>query len=230
MKSVFRKTMARLLAPALALLVLGGLAAQKLSYASREDAGPYHQRVREAIDRIPQRIGDWSGTDVAVPSGATKLLRPNVICSRRYQIRQTGQAVSLLVVHCRDARDMGSHYPPVCYRANGWELRKARPVRWEVDPQTRVPAVEYEFSMRRGLHLRTIWVVNVLLLPNGTMSGDISSVGDAAADYRTHFFGAGQVQLIFGEDIRPPDRQGIFKTFMNAIQPVIEAIGSGVER
>ena len=73
-------------------------------------------------------------------------------------------------------------------------------------------------------------MVNVLLLPDGTVTTDISAVQAAAADYRTHFFGAGQIQLIFDKRIPDEDRYRIFETFMNALQPVIETIASGVER
>ena len=230
MRTGVRNTTTRLFAPVLTLLVLGGLTAQKLSYADPEDADPYHQRVREAISRIPYKIGDWSGTDVDAPRAAIRLLQPNALCSRRYENRQTNQSVSLLIVHCRDARDMGGHYPPVCYRAHGWVQRAARSVLWEVNPRMSVPAAEYEFSMWLPSHSRTLWVVNVLLLPDGSMSPDMSRVRSAAADYRTHFFGAGQIQLAFGERIRASERERIFKTFVNAIVPVIEAMKSGVQK
>lgn len=229
MRTGIRNTAGRLLAPALTLVVLGGLVAEQLSYAAPEDADAYHQQVREAVERIPYEIGDWSGTDVDVPPAAVKLLDPNALCSRRYENPKTHQSVNLLIVHCRDARDMGGHYPPVCYPAHGWVLRQTREVLWEVNPRMLVPAAEYEFSMWLPSRSRTTWVVNVLVLPDGTMTRDMSPVRSAAADYRTHFFGAGQIQLAFGERIRASERERIFKTFISAIEPVIEAIRRGVE-
>lgn len=229
MKTESRRKIERLLSPALVLLMLGGLRAQKLPYATPADADPYHRRVRQAVERIPQTIGDWVGTDVEVRRDAERLLRPNIICNRFYRNKSNGQGVSLSLVHCRDARDMGRHYPPICYRAHGWEQRQERPVVCRMDADTTIEAAEYEFRKWRSAWWETIWVVNVLLLPDGTVTTDISVVGAAAADYRTHFFGAGQVQLIFRERISAADRDKIFETFMNAIKPVIEAIGSGVE-
>ena len=219
-----------MLPPVLVLLMLGGLRAQKLPYATPEDAEAYHQRVREAVPRIPLTIGDWVGTDVDPGPWPKRLPPPNIICNRRYQNKKTGQWVSLSLVHWRDARDFGSHYPPICYRTQGWEQRQDRPVACRMDADTTIEAAEYEFRKWRSAWWETIWVVNVLLLPDGTVTADISVVHAAAADYRMHFFGAGQIQLIFGERIPAADRQSISETFMHALQPVIEAIGSGIER
>mgnify|MGYP007071125856 CR=1 FL=1 len=30
------------------------------------------------------------------------------------------EQVNVAVVQCRDARDMGGHYPPICYPGQGW--------------------------------------------------------------------------------------------------------------
>ncbi len=242
-----KRPMRRFLAPAVTLLILAGVTADVLTHPTPDDAAPYHKRVLEAVGkpkgdgepevpgRIPKEIGNWSGVHVAVPAAAGRMLHPNAMCSRRYTYGQNGPSVDLLVIHCSDARDMGSHYPPVCYPANGWKLRRDRPVVCRVKPGTVIPAKEYEFTrheVRQGEPplLRIIRVVNVLLLPDGTITPNISAVGAARADYRTHFFGAGQVQVVFGERIAPADRDRIFKTFMDAIQPVIAAIGTGVQR
>jgi len=231
----FRKPMRRFLAPAVTLLILAGVTADMLSHPTPDDAAPYHKRVRAVVDRIPKTIGDWSGVPMAVPAAAGEMLHPNAICTRRYTYGQNGPSVDLLVIHCSDARDMGCHYPPVCYPANGWKLRRDRPVACRVKPDTIIPAKEYEFSrheVRQGEPPlpRIIRVVNVLLLPDGTITPNISAVGAARADYRTHFFGAGQVQVVFGERIAPAERDRIFKTFMDAIQPVVAEIGTGVQR
>lgn len=221
----------RLIAPALALAILGGLVAQRLSRATPADAEAYHQQVREAIEDIPYRIGDWTGVKIAVPTEAIKLLHPNVILSRRYVNSKTNHSVSLLVVHCRDARDMAGHYPPICYPASGWvQRRKAMAVSWQVNPRMTVPAAVYEFVMWLPSSSRTMWVANTLLLPDGTMTRDMSDVRAAAADYQTHFLGAGQVQLVFGEYMLASQREKIFKTFFNAIEPVLQVMESGVTK
>jgi hypothetical protein len=213
-----RRPIRRFLAPGVTLLILAGVTADMLSHPTADDAAPYHKRMLAVVDRIPKAIGDWSGVDVGVPAAAGRMLHPNAMCSRRYRYGQNGPSVDLLVIHCSDARDMGCHYPPVCYPAHGWKLRRDRPVVCRVEPDTIIPAKEYEFlrhEVRQGEPplLRTIWVVNVLLLPDGIITPDISAV-----------------QVVLGERIAPAERDRIFKTFMDAIQPVIAAIGTGVQR
>ena len=216
----------RWLAPSLSLLVLGAIVAQNLSYATPKDAEQYHKRVRESVDRIPYTVGDWYGHDVDVSDDARRLLRPNFIGKRIYRNRATGQSIALLLVHCRDARDMGSHYPPVCYPANGWDLQTSRPLSCQAGGQAAMKAKEYEFRKQGLAWYDVIHVVDVLLLPDGTISPDISAVSAIAADYQRRYWGAGQVQVVFGERTRPAEREGVFREFAMAIQPFVEAVGS----
>ncbi len=220
----------RLIAPALALVVLGGIVTQRLSRDTPADAEAYHQQVRKAIEDIPYRIGDWTGTNIDVPPEAVKLLHPNSILSRRYVNSKTNQSISLLLVHCRDARDMTGHYPPVCYPANGWVQRRSMAVSWQVNPRLTVPVAEYEFVMWLPSSLRTMWVANTLVLPDGTMTRDMSEIKAAGWGNQARFFGAGQIQVVFGEYMRESEREKIFKTFLNAIEPVLQVMESGVQK
>ncbi|MFW6061969.1 MAG: exosortase-associated EpsI family protein, partial [Planctomycetota bacterium] len=119
-----RTILVRAATATLTLAIIGGALAERLSYGSADEADPYHRRVAERIANIPYTIGDWKGEDVSVPRSAVELLQPNALCSRQYRNQKTGQVLSLLVVHCRDARDMTGHYPPVCYPAHGWTQRQ----------------------------------------------------------------------------------------------------------
>jgi hypothetical protein len=201
--------------------------AQNLSYATPEDAEPYHQRVRQAVAQVPYAIGDWRGADREIPEEVTRMLKPNAIVSRGYRNEITGRRVTLWVVHCRDARDMGCHYPPVCYRASGWELRQSRPVLSGGGGEATVEAVEYEFTKRQLTWSDVTYAVNVLLLPDGTITPMISEVYKAAADYQRRYWGAGQVQLVFGEGTPAAERDEVFRTFANGLQAVMKTIGSG---
>ncbi len=214
---------------AITAMLLIGLVIENVSYSSPSDADPYHERVRGVIESVPYQIGDWYGSDVEVPPAALALLRPNAICSRRYQNNRTGNSVELLIVQTRDARDMGGHYPPVCYPAHGWVEKSVEPVEWEVRSLT-VPGREYIFSQSLPGRLSTIVVENVLILPNGEMIRDIEGVRAIAADYRMHFYGAGQLQLVFDQSIPSEERRAIIDIFLDAALPVLEAIRSGVEQ
>lgn len=225
-----QKVTMRLVSPVLTLVVLGGLTVERFCRPDIEDAVQYHQQVSLAISRVPYQIGDWSGTDVDVPPAAIRLLHPNAILSRRYDNLATNQSVALLIVHCRDARDIAGHYPPVCYPANGWVQRYLHPMHLQVTPERSIDGAEYEFAMWLPASLRIMRVVNVLVLPDGTTTHDMKHVREAAADYRTHFFGAGQIQLAFAEHLRTQQREEILRTFIKALEPVLAAIESGVEK
>ena len=78
--------------------------------------------------------------------------------------------------------------------------------------------------------VRTMRIFNFLVLPDGTVTHDMKHVRQVAADYRMRFFGTGQIQLVFPDTIGTSEREDIFGTFMQAIEPVLEAMESGVEK
>lgn len=215
----------RLAVPAAALAVVIAMGLEQMTYATAKEAQPYHDAVAQAVNAIPMRIDVWVGQEVPVPPSALRLLQPNAICSRQYVDERTGRAVSLLVVHCRDARDMAGHYPPICYPSHGWTQRQSR--RFSLEGTPGGWASEYEFSMTLPTQSRLMTVMNVLVMPDGRLEGDISAIRDAASDYRTHFYGAGQIQLVFAQDVPATEREEIFEEFREALGPVLMAIGSG---
>jgi len=211
----------------LTLGLLSGLAWQKLSYPVPADTDAYHQNVRTAIEAIPLTIGSWVGTDVLVPPAAIALLRPNAIVSRRYINRQTGQHADLLVEQCRNARDMAGHYPPVCYPSNGWTAQKERQMVWTTSDGLEIPGMEYEFSQSLPQRASLVVVDNVFVLPDGAIAHDMKGVRALAANYHKHFYGAGQIQVVFSTHMAAGERRKITEFFLGAIRPVIEAISSG---
>ena len=212
---------------ALTTCLLGGFALHKASYPTADDAQSYHNGVKELVATVPIEIDDWVGQEVPIRSGALALLKPNVILSRRYRHRETGQYVEFLLVQCRDARDMLGHFPPVCYPSSGWTVRAKKEEVWEAEGQ-RIPGMAYEFYQAFPTHSTTLIVNNLLLLPDGKMVRSMKAVGRMASDYQKHFYGAAQIQLVFHENVPAGERQQTMQTFLGAIRPIIESIGSGV--
>jgi len=200
--------------------LLGGLTAQKLSYSSPAGVEEYHQSVRIAIEAIPSRIGLWIGEDIKVPQAALALLRPNGICSRRYTHQKTNQNFQLLVLHCRDARDMQGHYPPVCYPAQGWTLRTAQPTEWIAGGLV-IPAMIYEFDQAFPTYSIKLVIANVLILPDGSMPRDIAGVRTLAADYTMRNLGAGQIQIVFHAYTKIDQYDEIIQTVLNENHNII---------
>lgn len=221
---------ARLVCPALALLILTGVTAERLGRQSPESVEGYHQEVRLAVESVPLRVGDWIGTDKEVSEAERRLLQPNAILSRRYSNPNTGDTVDLLIVHCRDARDILGHYPLVCYPGNGWLLRNTRQANYQIGAAMDIHAAEYEFSMFLPTQVRSMVVFNFLVLPDGTVTPEMKRVTQAAADYQMRMFGTGQIQLLFPARMDIAGREKTVNTFMMAIEPVLKAMESGVEQ
>jgi len=163
-----------------------------------------------------------------VPRSARELLSANVILSRRYHNPNTGQSVSLLLVHCKDARDIAGHYPPNCYPSQGWTQRNREDYTWGIAGDS-VPVRSYLFTMERPTGDQKMRVLNTLLLPDGELTREMSVVRQAAADYQARFYGAGQLQVVVNSRMSPTRRQAIFERFYKAVHPALKAMRSGLE-
>jgi len=222
------KTTKHLAGPIITLALLAGMVGTKLSRATSIDAEPYHQRVRSAIEAIPLHIGDWTSTgNLKIPQAAIALLKPNAILNRRYYNYKTNRSATLLIVHCKDARDLAGHYPPICYPANGYTEEVATAKDWQLD-NLAIPGMEYVYS-RGTLEGRSQSVVeNFMILPDGQVCRDMQGVRRAASDYTKHFFGAAQIQLLFDNSIPPQDRTDIFKEILGPNLAVLQTMRAGV--
>jgi hypothetical protein len=194
---------------------------------SPAEADDYHAAVRGAVEALPVTNGPWLGVDVPVPEAAVRMLHPNVILSRRFTDISTGEAVTFLLVQVRDARDTLGHYPPVCYPGQGWRIQSATPADWS-DQRRVVHGTEYVFARDRADGSAKLVVDNFLMLPGGQTCRDMDAVELAAQDRRRKFFGAAQVQLVFGGDALPARRRQVVERFLGYAEPAFEKIGADV--
>ena len=110
------------------------------------------------------------------------------------------RAATLLIVQCRDSRDMLGHYPPRCYRSHGMEQKYAEPRDWHVGDMT-IPGVEYGFEQKLvGQTYRTT-VYNFFVVPGGRSNNplrrDMDAVRDAAEAYQQRYYGAAPFPVVF---------------------------------
>lgn len=224
-----RRSTLQYVCPALVLVMLGAQAAETWQRPRASEAVPYHEMVYEKQSELPQQIGPWSGTDGEVIEAAVQLLRPNFIYNRQFVNEATGARVTVLLVHCKDARDLDGHYPPRCYPNQGYKMTQATPRQWRVGDQ-QIEAMEYHFATRifgRG----DLIVHNFIILPDGTIARDMEGVGRVAGDFTRRFYGAGQIQVVFGDgNLRADERAAITERMIEAHMPVIEAIRTGANR
>ncbi|MFV1968179.1 MAG: exosortase-associated EpsI family protein [Pirellulaceae bacterium] len=210
---------------AISLLLLTGMAVARVYRPQPADAAPYHEHVRQVAGSLPIRIGDWVGTDLDVPPAAIKMLQPNVLVYRQYHQLETGQIASLLLVQCKDARDLAGHFPPVCYPAHGWEPVFSRPHTWRLDDRT-IDGMEYGFDFRGLQATQHMVVANFMVLPDGQFLRDMKGVRRAAADYTRHFLGAAQFQIVMDASIPESQRDKTVQQLLEGCRETIDAIRS----
>jgi len=180
-----------------ALLLLPHIGVQ--SSAVQQVLASRHADVQAAIKRVPYRIGDWVGEEVDVLDAAIELLRPNAILSRSYRRLEDGFSLSLLVVHCTDARDMGGHYPPICYPKSGWDRRgdtQDSSATIEINGKP-IPMRLYEFRRldKWGTEQR-LRVLNAFVLPNGHTTVALADVRRQADRPTVSRHGVAQIQVV----------------------------------
>jgi hypothetical protein len=209
-------------------ILLGGVAGEwRMFHPEFAGAEDYHRRVRRAIEAVPVATGNWMSEDTAVLPAAQAMLRPNVILSRHYINLLNGRQASFLLVQCLDARDLLGHYPPNCYKANGYEEISAVPRRC-VSGALQIDGTLYTFSSAKLGRKDALKVFDFMILPNGRIAPDMDSVSAIARDRRIRHFGAAQLQVVTEDDLSERDRQAIVDDLLVGVQGAIDVIRTGV--
>jgi hypothetical protein len=213
------------------LLVFAAVVVDKMFIQqSAAIADEYHAQIKAAADELPRYFGDWLGTDIPVPEAAVKMLKPNVIISRRFENIRTGEAVNFLFVQTKDARDILGHYPPVCYPGQGWTVDAAVATDWasdEASDEGIAGGTAYTFSREELEGAMGLKVDNLLLLPDGTFCRNMDGVEANAQDRLRKAFGAAQIQFVYSGSIPGERQKQITEEFLRFAEQIVEATGSG---
>jgi hypothetical protein len=214
----------------LALLLLGCLASTRaVLFRIPVIAETYHHKIAAAVAASPMHFGSWVSFDAPVPEAAMTMLRPNATISRRYTNVETGDAATLLLVQCKDARDLFGHYPPVCYAAHGFRAAQSVARDWQVDGLT-IHGMAYTFSSTRLDELTSMIIYDFMILPNGTTCRDMEGVYASARDPRRRKLGAAQLQVLLSATESEERRDAEFLSLVRANRPTIDAILAGDKR
>lgn len=212
-----------------ALLLTGLLALRAVEHAPSVSVDRYMAGAASTIDGVPYKIGRFIGVDRSVTPGTVQLLQPNRILQRRYTDPDTGDAFSLVVVHCGIAKDMTGHYPPNCYPRSGWVSDAPAELVTLDDGGIVIPATMYHFEMQQGVTPERIDILNFFVVPSGPQrfGADIRLVDRASGSAWTSRYGAAQVQIVTGRDMNPEQREAIWNDALRAISPALSAIAEG---
>lgn len=201
------------------LLVIGFVRANPQDERLIEE---YHLRVANEINSIPVDFEGWVGQQVPLPQSAISLLRPNALVARRYINEDKGVVATLMIVQCRDARDMGGHYPPVCYPANGWLELEENP-QWDYTLEGQDLRV-YGFHRVAGRVEREITIYSLFALPTGEVTNSMRDVRKLSANYEYRKYGAAQFQVMINGEVEQDDHEWILEDMYKVARPVIEAV------
>jgi EpsI family protein len=209
----------RYLSLALALALVALMTTEIAHRPSPADAAPFHAAAEAAIKAVPMKFGTWEGTEIPIPPSAQALLKPNAILSRQYADHASGEQVSLVLVQCRDTRDMAGHYPPICYPGQGWAQDDPGQV---VDRTIR--AMRYEFQRHTFDQERTLVVYNFFAVPGQGMPIDMDAIRRAASDYTARPFGAAQVQVALNRRRTPDEEKALVQSVLTPLSPVLDLL------
>ncbi len=207
-----RKEIASWLSETIPALTLGLLLFMPVLFSNRTrfdaKAAAGQVAVAAAIEHAPYQVGRWVGADIPIPPAALRLLHPNAILSRRYESIDRAFSVQLLLVHCTDARDMLGHYPPVCYPSSGWSPLDVNRDRESVVTVRGRPIPFRMYGFRRieaEVHVVEVRVLNVFILPDGTLTPDIDEISRLSERLALSAKGVAQMQIVtpweIGEEI-----------------------------
>lgn len=225
MTKAVKKLGVRLFAPPLAAaILLASMAIGGVDVVPVPGREAYFGQVADEVQGIPYAIEDWRGEDQEVIQAARKLLKPNAMVQRRY-VRPGEGSFGLLVVHCKDVRDMEGHYPPICYPSQGWTADGRSSETITVDDET-VPMRRYIFERNVGLETNRIVVWNVFVMPGQEhLMADIDGLTRAARSTRRAGLGAAQIQVLMPEG--SGQERPVVEACLRSLLPMIRTIAEG---
>lgn len=216
-------TRGRWLIAVVATVLLAGMGLGNLALPSAEDAAPYHRNLLAMANDAPIAFGRWTSIASELPESAVELLKPNAIISRSFT-DQTGRITAhFVLVQCEDARDLGGHWPPNCYKTSGYTQTAAEPRTWQAAGMT-IPGMSYRFERLTHQGMANITVDNFMILPGVGFMPDMSSVRQAGGDFQRRYFGAAQVQIVTSSSLSPEDRRAVFAELVAGYEPILTAI------
>jgi hypothetical protein len=219
------------LAPIASAVVMAAVGAWGLGVPLAPVDEAYLAKVAAAIDAIPYNVDGMMGQDAEPTPAAVKMLRPNRILQRQYVDPNTGEASSLLVVHCADMRDMLGHYPPVCYPAHGWVVKSVAPTKLEWDGKE-YPARLYQFTRSGGeMSQQHLTVLSFFVLPGERpVVADMDHLEQAARKPEIAGRGAAQFQVLWLHGPDQSSRESATKALIKAALPAIRSVCEGSKR
>lgn len=182
---------------AVALLVTSGFA-YRLAASQFAQLTGAARLPQGTLSRLPLRIGDWVGHELAINEAVIRITDTDDRISRTYSHRGNQGKVSLFVGFGTRMRDLMPHRPQVCYPGAGWTHEQTRRARVTMNNGAELPCQIHAFS-RGGLDTRRVTVLNYYLI-DGKFYPDVEELRSQAWQFRTDVGYVAQVQIASGQD------------------------------
>lgn len=141
-----RKRQSELAVGMAAALLLGGGVGYRALARQIDAALARSMKPAEPLDLLPERLGEWQGTDVPLADGVRRVPGfDDFFINRRYVEPRGRQSVGLFIGYTGRPRTRLGHRPDVCYAAHGWEQVSSRPIAVTTADGHSVPTVLYRF-------------------------------------------------------------------------------------
>lgn len=102
--------------------------------------------LAQPLATIPQRLGDWAGTDIAVDERVLNIDSfDDDYINRVYVNSQLGVSMGLFVGYTGRPREILAHRPDVCFVAHGWDQVSSEHITITTTNGRTVPSILFEF-------------------------------------------------------------------------------------
>jgi exosortase len=190
----------------------------------------HRKRIADEVAALPMRFGPWVGTDIPIPSGAQRILTPNAVLCRDVSSLEGDGRATFILVHCADLRDMVGHWPPVCYRADGWEREEGLPREIEIagDGRPTLRSLRHRFArFREDGSPERIEVWTAFLAPRAEPTGDLEALRARSGSRGTSSLGIAQLQVGVPVTIPEEEREQLVRAILSEVpDPLVRALSA----
>jgi exosortase len=185
------------------------------------DVEARYRLIRDEVLSLPTRLGPWRGEDIEVPLAEQRILKPNAMLSRSLSMLGGDERAHLLLIHCRDVRDMLGHWPASCYVSAGWQPeRDASRVITVPNAGLELQALRHRFSRARGegaIERTEVW--SAFLAPGEPPTGSLNDLAGRAGGRMRSRQGIAQVQVCFPEFMGDEWADRAIRSILEALPP-----------
>ncbi len=144
----------------------------------------------EDLNKLPLKIGDWSGKDVPLDEAVIKATGTDAHLNRQYFNEKIMDTVVLYIAYGTRGRDLMPHRPEVCYTGSGWTLIDKQTEELSLNDDLKLPCRILQFSRTERVIVLDYYLVD------GLYSSDVSLLRSKASRGSGTIRYVAQIQIV----------------------------------